>query len=44
MSIVNNDNDLVKSQLRNINSRIQKFENNELFFVQSREITQQNND
>ena len=44
ISIVNNDNDLAKSQLRNINSRIQKFENDELFFVQSREITQQNND
>ena len=44
MSIVNNDNDLTKSQLKNINSRIQKFENDELFFVQSRDITQQNND
>ena len=40
MSIVNNDNDLTKSQLRDIIFRIQKLENNELFFVQSREITQ----
>ena len=44
MSIVNNDNYLTKSKLKNINSRIQKFENNESFFVQSREITQQDND
>ena len=40
MLIVNNDDDLTKSQLKDINSRIQKLENNELFFVQSREITQ----
>ena len=44
ISIVNNDNNLTKSQLRNINSRIQKFENNELIFVQSHEITQRDND
>ena len=44
MLIVNNDDDLTKSQLKNINSRIQKFENNESFFMQSREITQRNND
>ena len=44
MSIVNNNDNLTKSQLKNINSRIQKFENNKLFFVQSREITQRDND
>ena len=44
ISIVNNDNDLTKSQLKNINSRIQKFKNNESFFVQFREITQRDND
>ena len=39
ISIVNNDNDLIKSQLKNINFRIQKLKNNELFFVQFHEIT-----